>query len=527
MPVEVESTPDGGYLIVEQGSVHVRRVAPDGTITTIAGNGTTGFSGDNGPAVAAALATPNGVAVRADGGILIADSANNRVRLVARNGTITTVAGTGTPGYNGDGIAATAAQLSFPAGLAVTADGGFLIADNDNNRIRRVGPDGIITTVAGTGAAGSGGDRGLATSAQINDPGGVEFLADGSFALTEVVGARVRLVAPNGVISTVAGTGVAGGGGDGGPAVNAQLSNPIGIVAVPGGGLLIADSGNHRVRLVGADGIIRTVAGTGTAGPGGDGGLATAAQLSSPIGVALASDGDYLVADASNQRVRRVDAGDPGVPPPPPLVPVRNVTAPSISGVGINRKVHYLCDPGTWEGLPVPPAFEFSWWRGHPFLQLAGQKPKAPTLLANGESYLPKAADIGQLIYCHVRVRDARGVLHEASSFPTVLSGSAAIPPVLKQRYGNVRIRGIDVFQVVQPASGATMYGYPMGSFPRGLRRRHADGLRVPVHDQCSVGAAAGALPGRHPRRAEGRDRRGLRRHGRRGHPVPAAGASW
>ena len=184
--------------------------------------------------------------------------------------------------------------------------------------------------------AGSGGDGGLGTSASLNDPASADVLADGSFVVTEVAGRRVRLVNTAGLISTVAGSGVLGAAGDGGPASSAQLNAPIGIAALPGGAFLIADSGNHRVRLVGLDGIISTVAGTGTAGATGDGGPAVAAQLASPLGVAVAADGDYLVADSANHRVRRVDAGDPVVPPPPPPpAAVRNTVAPSIGGIAV------------------------------------------------------------------------------------------------------------------------------------------------------------------------------------------------
>ena len=150
----------GGYLVTDQSNERVRRVGADGTITTVAGNGTAGFSGDGGPATAAQLDTPNGVAATPDGGLLIADSNSHRVRRVAADGTITTVAGTGVPGFSGDNGPATAAQLNFPDSVAVLPDGGFLIADNDNNRVRRVAADGTISTVAGIGTAGAGGDGG-------------------------------------------------------------------------------------------------------------------------------------------------------------------------------------------------------------------------------------------------------------------------------------------------------------------------------------------------------------------------------
>jgi hypothetical protein len=467
LPIAVEQLADGSILVVEQGNPRIRRIGADGIITTVAGNGAAGYGGDDGPATAAMLSAPNAVAVRADGGILIADSNNHRIRLVAPNGTITTVAGTGIPAYNGDGIGAIFAHLNFPTGVAVTADGGFLIADNDNNRIRYVNPAGTISTVAGNGLSGSTGDGGPATAAALSDPGAIEVFADGSFAFSELVGGRIRRVSSGGIISTVAGTGTQGFSGDGGPAANAQLNVAVALAALPGGGFLVADTGNQRVRRVDAASVITTVAGVGAAGFAGEGSLATAAQLNNPYGVAIAPDGDYLIADTSNHRVRRVDAGDlPGPPPPPPPPPPtvgRNLSSPEIvPGISIpGRKTSYRCDPGVWEGLPTPPAFTFTWWRGNP-IEVIGA-PKAPTQIASTEFFTPTAAQLGDPIYCVVRVVDVAGVEREAVSWPTVLSGSTAIPPlpIVKSSYGNVRVRGIDVFQVVQPSRGAIMFGFP------------------------------------------------------------------
>src|SRR4051812_38564250 len=173
VPVAVGATADGGFAIADPEDQRVRRVRPDGTIITIAGTGTAGFSGDGGPATAAAVNTPESVVELAGGGLLIADFGNHRVRLVAPDGTISTVAGTGQPGSAGDGGPATAAQLDAPIGLAVTTSGGFLVADASALRVRRVAPDGTITTVAGTGEPGDAGDGGPATAAQLSAPTGV------------------------------------------------------------------------------------------------------------------------------------------------------------------------------------------------------------------------------------------------------------------------------------------------------------------------------------------------------------------
>jgi NHL repeat len=293
----------------------VRRVSPDGTITTFAGGALNGFSGDGGPATSARLNLPMGVAAQPDGGVLIADSNNHRIRRVSPDGTITTVAGNGTEGFSGDGGPATAAELDLPVAVAVTRDGGFLIADYLNNRIRRVSPDGTITTVAGTGAEGFAGDRGPATAARLGFPNSVPATADGGFLIADYINDRVRRVSPDGTITTVAGTGGWGFSGDGGPATWAQLNSVADAVETPDGGLLTSDTGNNRVRRVSPDGTITTVAGIGGF-PGsfsGDGGLATLAGLNAPGGVAVTASGGFLIADTNNNRVRFVDA-DFGTP---------------------------------------------------------------------------------------------------------------------------------------------------------------------------------------------------------------------
>jgi hypothetical protein len=285
-----------------------------GVITRVAGTtGMPGSSGDDAPATDAQLHTPYGVAVTADGGFLIADSVNRVVRKVSASGVITRVAGTtGVKGSSGDDAPATDAQLAFPYGLAVTGDGGFLIADNGNNVVRKVSAGGVITRVAGTtGTAGSGGDDGPATDAQLNNLAGVAVTGDGGFLIADAGNNVVRKVSAGGVITRVAGTtGTAGSGGDDGPATDAQLSGPSGVAVTADGGFLIADTGNQVVRKVSAAGVITRVAGTtGTAGSTGDDAPATDAQLNGPAAVAVTADGGFLIADTGNQVVRMVSAG--------------------------------------------------------------------------------------------------------------------------------------------------------------------------------------------------------------------------
>ena len=281
--------------------------AAPGDIFSFAGTGAAGFSGDGGPAVSASLSQPMAVAWAADGSVLFADFGNHRIRRVSPRGEITTVAGTGAAGYSGDGGAATSAQLSWPIDVEPTADGGFLIADYGNKRVRRVSPGGVITTVAGTGQGGSQGDGGPATSARMTAPTGVAVTPDGGFLVADAQAGKVRRVSPGGTITTVAGGG-SGGAGDGGSALAAQLSAPVGVAALPGGGFLVAEWAAHRVRRVSAAGVITRVAGTGTAGFSGDGGAAANAQLNTPVGVSTTADGGFLIGDSLNGRVRKVSA---------------------------------------------------------------------------------------------------------------------------------------------------------------------------------------------------------------------------
>jgi hypothetical protein len=306
----------GNLFIADQLNNRVRKVtAATGVITTVAGTGTAGFSGDGGPASSATLSGPSGVAVDAAGNLFIADVNNHRVRKVAAaTGVITTVAGTGIPGFAGDGGPATSAQLDFPTSVAVDGAGNLFIADINNHRIRKVAAaTGVITTVAGGGNSFPG-DGGLATSASLRGHIGLAIDAAGNLFIADHFNSRVRKVATaTGVITTVAGSGTAGFGGfsgDGGPATSANLSGPSGVAVDAAGNLFIADVNNHRVRKVAAaTGVITTVAGSGTAGFGGfsgDGGPAASAQFNHPIGVAVDSAGNLFIADMLNHRVRRV-----------------------------------------------------------------------------------------------------------------------------------------------------------------------------------------------------------------------------
>jgi trimeric autotransporter adhesin len=293
---------------------------PKGTITSVAGTGAPGYAGDNGPATQALLNGPFDLTFDAAGNLYVVDTYNDRVRKVSADGTITTVAGTGQLGFSGDNGKATAAQLKLLGGVVVDGAGNLFIADLYNHRVRKVTPDGIITTYAGSGPVdatshlgddaqkgGFSGDNGPATDARLNAPAGLAVDARGNLFIADYSNHRVRKVAPDGIITTVAGTGTPGFSGDSGKATDARLNGPVGLAVDSAGNLFVTEySGNHRVRKVDAvTGIITTVAGNGHPGSSGDNGPATAAGMDA-FDVAVDSAGNLFIADG--YRVRKVDA---------------------------------------------------------------------------------------------------------------------------------------------------------------------------------------------------------------------------
>jgi len=346
-----------------------------GTISTVAGNGVQGFSGDGGPAtsaelywpaalavdgagnlyfadyynnrirkitpggiistVTAAVSYPSGVAVDSAGNLYLGDSNDNRIRKVTPAGVISTVAGSGFPGFSGDGGPAISAELNFPTGVAVDAAGNLYIADNNNNRIRKVTAAGIISTIAGNGTAGYSGDGGPATSAQLSlnqyaNPKGVAVDAAGGVYFSDFNNNRVRKVTPSGTITTTAGNGIQGYAGDGGPATSAEICTPEGVWLDNAGNLYIADEDGFA-RMVSTAGIITTVAGIGGASYSGDGGPATSASLNWPSGVAIDGAGNLYISDTQNNRIRKVSYG--------------RQLAPSVSTAGIVNNASYA--PGS------------------------------------------------------------------------------------------------------------------------------------------------------------------------------------
>jgi uncharacterized protein (TIGR03437 family) len=283
-------------------------IASGQTIATFAGNGTAGFSGDGGQAAQAQINRVVGLAVDATGNIFLAEELNNRIRKVDTNGVITTFAGTGTAGYSGDNGPAAQAQLSGPLGLCIASSGDLYVTDQGNKRVRKIAPSGTITLVAGNGSAVSSGDGGPATSAGMVIPIRCAVNAGGDLFIVDQGAHVIRKVDASGKISTYAGT-TQGFSGDGGPAIQAAMNNPTALAVDATGNLYVSDQLNQRIRRIDTNGTITTVVGTGSASYSGDGGAAASASLNNPGGIVLDSSGTLFIVDSTNNRVRKVSGG--------------------------------------------------------------------------------------------------------------------------------------------------------------------------------------------------------------------------
>ncbi len=308
VPIQIALDASHNLYIADSGTGRIRKVS-GGKISTVAGNGTLGYTGDGGAATSAELYDPYSVLADASGNFYIADLNNQVVRKVTGT-NISTVAGNNTAGFFGDGGPALSAQFNLPFGLALDSAGNLYIADSGNDRIRVVALNGNVTTIAGDGnyhtpAQGAfSGDGGPATGAALNSPYGICLDSAGNLYIADSGNNRIRKIDTHGIITTVAGTGTAGVGGDGGPAVKAQLNRPFDVKVDSAGDLFIADYNNSRIRMVSPSGTIQTIAGGTGTGYTGDGFIATNAQLNYPTGLALDTNGTIYIADSGNNVIR-------------------------------------------------------------------------------------------------------------------------------------------------------------------------------------------------------------------------------
>jgi len=307
LPHGIAADRSGNFFINDQSNSKIRKIDVAGVITDVCGTGVTGFSGDGGPATAAELNIPYKAAIDNFGNLVVSDNHNNRIRIVNAAGIITTMAGTGGAGYSGDGGPATAAELNSPSAPAFDSANNLYFPDDLNQRVRKVDyATGIISTICGTGVVGYSGDGGPATNAKVSYPNYIYVDSAQNIFFTDNGNHCIRKINTAGIITTVAGTGVAGYNGDGISATTAKLYYPGGITMDKAGNLYIADYYNNRVRMVDLSGIIHTIAGTGIPGYTGDGGAATAAEVNYPVDLSLDKSNNVLIADYQNQRIRKI-----------------------------------------------------------------------------------------------------------------------------------------------------------------------------------------------------------------------------
>ena len=361
-PFGIAVDSSGNLYISQYGDGHIRKVASGtggagGKISTIAGNGILGFSGDGSTATSAQLNIPHGLAVDSSGNVYVADWGNNRVRKITSTGTISTAAGNGVLSYSGDGGTATQAQFSNPSAVAVDPAGNIYVADTANNAVRQITSKGVVSTFAGTGIAGFAGDGSAANKAQLNAPQGVALDAAGNLYIADSGNLRVRVVGTNGNISTFAGNGSPGSSGDGAAAGSATFYLPAAVAADKSGNIYIADYQAGVVRKVSSSGTITTFAGNGGTGFTGDGGPATAAQIDGPAALALDPSGNLYIAQLADSRVRMVSP---------------NGIISTIAGTGANGY--------TGEGLPAlnselaAPAGVAADAKGNVFISMLGNR---------------------------------------------------------------------------------------------------------------------------------------------------------
>jgi len=310
-PTAVAVDKTGNVFIVERDNNIIRKVDTSGIITLVAGTGATGYTGDGGQATSATLKSPCSLFIDSSNNIYVAEFYNHVIRKIDANGIISTIAGNGTPGYSGDSALAINSKISMPTGITHDQQGNIYFTEFGNNVVRKIDTNGIITTIAGNGTYGYSGDGGVATSAKLGSPFSVAVDLQNNVYISDYANSRIRKVDTSGIISTIAGIGSGGGySGDGGQESAANLNWQVGITVDTHHNLYIADMRNNRIRKIDSAGVIITIVGTGIQGYYGDGGPALYAELNYPEGVTIDDIGNLYIVDTDNDRVRKILADE-------------------------------------------------------------------------------------------------------------------------------------------------------------------------------------------------------------------------
>lgn len=309
-PTSVALDSKGNLYIANEQIPRVRMVTPKGIITTVVGTDSTDVQDGDRPASETNLSNAYGIATDLDDNLYVLSRGHAKIFRIGADGIARHIAGTGESGFSGDGGPALKAQINYSNHLVADSTGNLFIADTANHRVRKISTDGIITTVAGTGKSGFSGDGGPALEAELGAPAAIAIDADGNLYIAEFFNHRIRKIATDGTISTIAGTGTSGFNGDGQPALESQIGEPTGVAVDPAGYVYISDQVNMRVRVVTPSGIMHTVAGTGIQGHTGDGGPAKEAQTSNPDIIAFGPNGNLFIPDHINAVVRKLTRMD-------------------------------------------------------------------------------------------------------------------------------------------------------------------------------------------------------------------------
>ncbi|MBX2907117.1 MAG: Ig-like domain-containing protein, partial [Taibaiella sp.] len=443
-PYNIATDCDGNTFIADFENAVIRKVSPTGVITTVAGNGTIGYSGDGGPATNARMSNPTGITMDAGGNVYFSDFNNHVVRRISTSGIISRVAGNLANGYSGDGGAATSAKLKYPSGLAFDGAGNLYIADNGNHVIRKVTPTGIITTCAGTNIPGYTGDSAAATAARLNNPKNVHVDNVGNLYISDWGNQVVRKVDAGGMITTLAGNGITGYSGDGGAATAAKLDHPYGITSDAAGNVYFSEYTNQVVRKVNPAGIISTIAGMHLIGYSGDGGPALLARLYQPMGLSRDCAGRIFIADNANYVVRIL--GEYNRVPYFPAGAVQNVDVCYGSGpISLNTRLavtdYDTLQPLTWTVVTAP---------AHGTL-VAGYSATTTgaTITPSGLSYTPASGYTGADVFV-VKAND--GI---ASAFTTI-NVTVSTAPVAGVISGTSAICGSGTTHLITTGTGGS-----------------------------------------------------------------------